>query len=473
LSNRLDKSIWHNAHGQGFVIGNSHLKLVISEMANDKYQFAKTNRFSTFGNRACMANSTHDPLAWIDGALDELDRDGLRRHLAVRGGPQGSRVVIDGRELVNVGSNDYLGLASDERVIAAARAAMEREGLGSGASPLVSGRGEAQAELERRLAEFEGTEAALVFPSGFAANAGVVPALVEQPDAIFGDAKNHASLIDGCRLSKAARFVYPHEDCDALEQLLKRSAGYRRRLIVTDTIFSMDGDIAPLVRLAELAEQYDAMLMVDEAHATGVFGANGRGVVEHLDAGWVMQDAGCGKENSASETQHPASSIQHPHLHDRVHVRVGTLSKALGTGGGFVCGWRSLVEWLANRARSYVFSTAQPAATHAAAVAALDIVRDEPHRRVELLAKAAGIRKRLCEQGWDVGKSTSQIIPIMIGDAERTMRLAGQLRDAGFFVPGIRPPSVPEGESRLRLSVCHHHTPEVLDALLCQLAAIR
>jgi 8-amino-7-oxononanoate synthase len=392
-----------------------------------------------------MPTTTHDPLAWVEGALAELDRDGLRRHLAVRTGPQNSRVVIDGRELINFGSNDYLGLASDERVIGAARAASEREGWGSGASPLVSGRGEAQAELERRLAEFEGTEASLVFPSGFAANAGVVPALVEQPDAIFGDAKNHASLIDGCRLSKAARFVYPHGDCAALEALLKRSADYRRRLIVTDTIFSMDGDLALLPQLAELAERYDAMLMVDEAHATGVFGARGRGVVEHL----------------------------HPQLHDRVHVRVGTLSKALGSGGGFVCGRRSLIEWLANRSRSYVFSTAQPAATHAAAVAALDIVRDEPHRRKELLAKAADVRQRLSKQGWNIGKSASQIIPMVVGDAARTMRLAGQLREAGFFVPGIRPPSVPEGESLLRLSICYHHTDDDLDALLACLTWMR
>lgn len=411
--------------------------------------------------------STHDPLAWIDDALGELERDGLRRQLAVRSGPQTSRVVLDGRELINFGSNDYLGLAADERLIAAVRAAMERDGWGSGASPLVSGRGEVQAELERRLAEFEGTEAALVFASGFAANAGVIPALVDEPDAIFGDAKNHASLIDGCRLSRATRFVYSHGDCEELEALLGRSAGYRRRLIVTDTVFSMDGDLAPLPRLAELAERYDAMLMVDEAHATGVFGANGRGVVEWLDAGCQMLDAG------PSES-HPASSIEHPaSLHDRVHIRVGTLSKAFGAAGGFVCGRRSLIDWLANRARTYVFSTAQPAATNAAAIAALDVAREEPFRRTKLLENCANFRRRLFEQGWDIGRSESQIVPIVIGDAGRTMQLAGQLREAGFFVPGIRPPSVPEGESLLRISLCYHHTPEVIDLLLKQLAAFR
>jgi 8-amino-7-oxononanoate synthase len=389
-----------------------------------------------------MGNA-HDPLAWIDGALESLEQDGLRRHLAVRSGPLSSRIVLDGRALINFGSNDYLGLALDERVIVAARAATQREGWGSGASPLVSGRGEAQAELERRLAEFEGTEAALVFSSGYATNSGVIPALVDQPDAIFGDAKNHASLIDGCRLSKAARFIYPHADCDALEELLKRSGGYRRRLIATDSIFSMDGDIAPLQQLAELAERYDAMLMVDEAHATGVFGEHGSGLVEQFG------------------------------LHEGVHVRIGTLSKALGSGGGFVCGRKSLIDWLANRARSYVFSTAQPAATHAAAMAALDIVRDEPFRRIELLARAAGLRQRLREQGWNVGRSESQIVPIIIGDADTTMRLAGSLREEGFFVPGIRPPSVPVGESLLRLTLAHHHTSEMVDALLSQLTLFR
>jgi 8-amino-7-oxononanoate synthase len=414
-----------------------------------------------------MTISPHDPLAWIEGGLSELERAGLRRHLAMRSGPQTSRVAIDGREFINFGCNDYLGLAADGRVIAAARAAIEREGWGSGASPLVSGRGQAQAELERQLAEFEGAETALVFPSGFATNAGVVPALVDQPDAIFGDAKNHASLIDGCRLSKAARLIYPHGDCDALEQMLRRSAGYRRRLIVTDSVFSMDGDIAPLVQLAELAERYDAMLMVDEAHATGVFGERGRGVVEHLDDGCSMLDVGWADSHRTSNFQHRTS------LHDRVHIRVGTLSKALGSGGGFVCGRRSLIDWLANRARSYVFSTALPAATHAAAIMALDIVREEPQRRRQLLTRAAELRRQLTDQGWNIGRSRSQIIPILIGDTGRTMQLSERLREAGFFVPGIRPPSVPEGESLLRLSLCYHHTPVMIDALVRRLSAER
>ncbi len=387
-------------------------------------------------------------LAWVDEALEELERAGLRRRLGVRGTAQAARVVLDGRELINFGSNDYLGLAADGRLAEAARVASEREGWGGGASPLVSGRSESHAKLERRLADFEGTEAALVFSSGFAANAGIVPALVEEGDAIFCDAKNHASLIDGCRLSRAARFVYRHLDCENLERLLRETGGFRRRLVVTDSLFSMDGDLAPLVEIGEIAERYGAMLMVDEAHATGVFGPGGRGVVEHL-------------------------AMDCPALDDRTHVRVGTLSKALGSGGGFVCGTRSLIDWLANRARTYVFSTAQPPATSAAAAAALEIVEREPERRETLLRNAAALRERLRAAGWNVGASESQIIPIVLGDADRTMRMASALREAGFFVPGIRPPSVPEGESLLRVSLCYHHTPEMIDELVTALSALR
>lgn len=403
-----------------------------------------------------MTRTSHDPLAWIDGKLDRLERAGLRRRLAQRDGPQTATVTLDGRELVNFGSNDYLGLAADPRLAAAAHAAIDRDGWGSGASPLVSGRSASHVELERRLAEFEGTEAALVFPSGFAANAGVIPALVNRRDAIFGDAENHASLIDGCRLSRATWLVYPHGDASALEAMLRDAGRFRRRLIVTDTLFSMGGDFAPLAELAELAERYGAMLMVDEAHATGVYGAHGRGVVEHLSGSVPF----FGSEKKGTD----------PFC---VCIRVGTLSKALGTGGGFVCGRQSLIDWLANRARSYVFSTAQPAATMAAAIAALDIVAQEPQRRVELLERAADLRARLNAQGWNTGRSESQIIPLMVGDADRTMQLAAALREAGFFVPGIRPPSVPVGESLLRLSLCHHHSADMIQALLDALAELR
>jgi 7-keto-8-aminopelargonate synthetase-like enzyme len=418
--------------------------------------------------------TTHDPLAWIDTALDDLERRDLRRRHAVRSGAQSARVTIDGRELINFGSNDYLGLACDPRLAEVARLATEREGWGSGASPLVSGRGDSHAELERRLAEFEGTEAALVFPSGFAANAGIIPALVEEEDAVFGDAKNHASLIDGCRLSKAARFIYPHCDCDALEQMLRDVSHFRRRLIVTDTLFSMDGDLAPLARITELAERYDAMLMLDEAHATGVFGVNGCGVVESLSSltSTTSAPGSAGGLGPVAISTPGRAGGWRANGHSS-HIRIGTLSKALGTGGGFVCGTQSLIDWLANRARTYVFSTAQPPATSAAAIAALDIVQQEPHRRQQLLANAAKLRAQLTEQGWNTGASASQIIPLIVGDAKHTLELAASLRNAGFFIPAIRPPSVPEGESLLRISLCYHHTPEIINALTEQLARIR
>ncbi len=396
----------------------------------------------------------HDPLGWIADELAALEGQGLRRRLIERAGPQGPIVHDASRPLVNFASNDYLGLAADPRLIAAAAKACQAEGWGAGASPLISGHTAAHARLEQRLAEWLGTEAALVFPSGFAANVGAIAALVGRGDAVFGDAKNHASLIDGCRLSRAAVFVYPHGDCAALAEQLQAAHGFRRRLIVTDSLFSMDGDFAPLADLVNLAERFDAMLLVDEAHATGVFGPRGSGLVELFD------------------------------LADRVHVRVGTLSKALGSAGGFVAGSRLLVDWLTNRARSYVFSTAHPPAVCAAALAALDIVRDEPCRRTELLARAGELRARLAADGWNETGDillfknqnipfSSQIIPLIVGDADRTMRLAAALREHGFWVPGIRPPSVPAGESLLRISVSYSHTSEQLTALADTLARLR
>jgi len=362
-------------------------------------------------------------LQWLSSKLDTLKRADLLRTLPPSIGMQGAMVQVEGQELVNFASNDYLSLAADKRLTTAAAEACLLHGVGRGASPLVIGRATVHEKLEERLAALEETEAALLFPTGYAANSGVIPALADRKDLILGDAKNHASIIDGCRLSRAEKQVYPHVDMAALENMLKQSMHFRRRLIVTDTLFSMDGDLAPLPQLAELADRYQAMLMVDDAHATGIFGRQG-----------------CG-----------------------VHVRVGTLSKALGSAGGFVCGSRSLVDWVANRARSYVFSTAQPAAMSAAALVALDIIEEEPQRGKTVLGRAAELRTRLQSQGWNTGHSASQIVPIVVGSPAATMQLAGSLRNRGFLVPGIRPPSVPAGESLLRLSVCYDHTPAMLD----------
>jgi 8-amino-7-oxononanoate synthase len=380
-------------------------------------------------------------LAWIDEELEALDRKHLLRELPAPLGRQGAVIKHGGRELVNFASNDYLGLASDERMVRAAADAIEAGGVGRGSSPLICGRSETHEQLERRLAEFEGTEAALLFPSGFAANAGIVPALVDRGDAIFADAKNHASLIDGCRLSRAETHIYPHGNVDALDRLLGQSHA-RRRLIVTDTLFSMDGDLARLTAIAEAAQRYDAMLLLDEAHATGVFGPHGRGVAEALR----VEGEGV--------------------------IRVGTLSKALGAAGGFVVGSRSLIRWLANRARTYVFSTAQPAAISAAALVALDLVAQEPQRRTGLLAMAAKLRRELQHQGWNTGLSSSQIIPLIIGSPNEAVRLSERLRERGYWVPAIRPPSVPEGESLLRLSLTAGHTAEMVEGLLKALEEI-
>jgi 8-amino-7-oxononanoate synthase len=377
-----------------------------------------------------------DPLDWLDDALHDLSARCLLRHRATRQGPQRpGQIGWDGRTLVNFGSNDYLGLAA-EGLNDAVRETLDRSGWGSGASPLVTGRGEIHVCLEDELAEFEGTEAALLFPSGFAANLATIAAMVSRDDVIFSDALNHASIIDGCRLSGGTIVVYPHRDMAVLRERLRAAGEFRRRLIVTDTLFSMDGDLAPLADLADLAEHHQAMLMVDEAHATGVFGRRGRGVCEHLGV-----EAG-------------------------VHIRVGTLSKALGSIGGFVAGSQRLIDWLANRARAYVFSPAAPEAAAAAARQALRIVQQQPERRYRLLETAADLRDRLRQQGWSIGRSISQIVPVVLGDPARTMERAVQLRRQGLFVPAIRPPTVPPGQSLLRISLCHGHTPQHLQSLL-------
>ncbi|MFO0871858.1 MAG: 8-amino-7-oxononanoate synthase [Pirellulales bacterium] len=381
-------------------------------------------------------------LDWIDDELQTLAALGLRRHATERSGAQQAVVTMDGQTYVNFGSNDYLGLAASAEVTAAVRTALDECGWGSGASPLVTGRDSHHARLEAELADFEGTAAALLFPSGFAANVGAVTALAGRGDLILSDAKNHASLIDGCRLSGARIQIYPHGDMEVLEHFLKQAGSFRRRLLVTDSLFSMDGDLAPLDRLAALAERYRAMLLVDEAHATGVLGEQGRGACELFG------------------------------VEEYVTARVGTLSKALGSSGGFVVGSRSLIDWLANRARSYVFSTAAPGPCAAAGLAALEVVRREPERRRRLLAAATELRHLLARDGWQTGASRSQIIPLFIGTPQRTVELAQQLRTRGFWVPGIRPPTVPDGESLLRISLTCEHTLEQREALRAALRSL-
>lgn len=380
-------------------------------------------------------------LDWIGDKLRKLEARHLKRELRTFAGPCGPVVHRNGVELINFGSNDYLNLSGDPRLGQAVVDAIEHNGWGSGASPLVTGHGELHRQLEEHLAVFEGAEAALLFTSGFAANAGTIAALVGSRDQIFCDERNHASILDGCRLSRAEVLPYRHADAAHLEELLKTNSPAQRRLIVTDSLFSMDGDLAPLAEIAALAERHDAMLLVDEAHATGVFGQQGRGVLEHLRV--------------------DSESI----------IRVGTLSKALGSIGGFVVGARPVIDWLTNRARPYVFSTAMPAAICAAGMRALEIIREEPERRETLLANAGWVREELKRLGWHVG-GDSQIIPVILGDAEATMALSAKLQAQGLLFPGIRPPSVPVGSSLLRISLTSGHTTAMLSRLLDALGKV-
>jgi 8-amino-7-oxononanoate synthase len=364
---------------------------------------------------------------------------------------QGVRVRLRGRDFLNFSSNDYLNLAADPRLARAAAGAARRYGCGGGASPLISGYLPPLRALERDLARWEGTEAALVFSSGFAANLAAVTALAGRPDAVFSDELNHASLIDGCRLSRAGVHVYRHADLSHLEELLRREGGARRRLIVTDTLFSMDGDLAPLAGLVELACHYDCLLLIDEAHATGVLGEGGRGAVELLPPS-ARADA------------------------DRI-IKVGTLSKALGAQGGFVCGSRRLVQWLVNHARPYIYSTALAPPAAAAARRAVQIVQDEPERRRQLLTLADLLRSWLREDGYadNIGprRSRGQIVPLVVGEARAAVALSRRLQEHGLLVPAIRPPSVPVGTARLRISLTAGHTEDDVHRLAEALRRVR
>jgi len=380
-------------------------------------------------------------LAWIDRELEALEAKGLRRALEPLEGPQGAVVEVGGRRLVNLCSNDYLGLASDPRLVAAAVEATRREGAGAGAARLVAGDLPIHGALERRLAAFKGTEAALLFSSGYHANAGVLAALADREDAIFSDRLNHASIVDGCRLSLAKTHRYPHRDLGALSRLLAGTRA-RRKLVVTDAVFGMDGDVAPLAAIADLCEQHGAMLYVDEAHATGILGPTG--------AGWAEAEG----------------------VTDRVDVLMGTLGKALGSFGAFVAGSRPLADWLTSRARTFVFTTALPPAACGAALAALDVVAAEPERRARLHALAARMKAGLDALGFDVAAVVAPIFPVVLREEALALEASRRMRERGWFVRAIRPPTVPQGTSRLRVSLTAAHTEEQVDGFLADLRAV-
>jgi len=366
--------------------------------------------------------------------LQELRERSLLRSLRFAQSAQGTRMVVGGREVCAFCSNDYLGLASDRRVRQAAKEAVDRYGAGAGASRLVNASLEIHRELEERLAQFEGTEAALVFPSGYAANLGAICALVGRGDAIFVDRLNHASIIDGARLSGARLLPYKHCDPEHLEQLLRRYTGFRRRLVVTDGVFSMDGDIAPLPELVEVCRRHGAFLMVDEAHGTGVLGEGGRGAAEHFG------------------------------LRGEIDVLMGTLSKAVGAQGGYIAGSRELIDTLVNRARAFVFTTAICPAACGAALEGLRIIEAEPERRRRLRENARLLR-RLLGIATTGAEGEVPIIPVVLGEAQEALRASARLLERGFWVPAIRPPSVPRGTARLRITVCSEHRAEEIEGL--------
>ncbi len=365
---------------------------------------------------------------WMQTEYAELEEAGLVRHLRTVMSPPTDVITLDGNYVVNLGSNNYLGLSMHHRVISAAASAAMVYGAGASGSRLLSGNIEHYTTLETNLAKTKGTEAALVFSSGYAANTSIIPVLVGEGDLILSDALNHASIIDGCRLSRATKKVYRHCDVEHLKTLLAEPAGFRRRLIVTDGVFSMDGDIAPLPEIYEAALNYNAMLLIDDAHGFGVLGKDGSGTVSHFG------------------------------LEGQNIIQMGTLSKAIGGLGGYVAGSRVLIDLLINRARGFIFTTGLPPATLAAADAALNVMRTSRNLRRQLLKHAETMKAALTNLGYTLLPSQTQILPVILGEPQRATDVAEALLAADVFAPAIRPPAVPAGTSRLRVTVMATHT---------------
>lgn len=371
---------------------------------------------------------------WLSERIDKTKAAGRYRKVRTMNSAPLSKVVIDGQRQLVFSSNNYLGLANDPRLIYAAETILHEFGVGSSGSRLTTGHTDWHHKLEKKIAHFKQTEAALLFSSGFLANVGVLSSLPEKGDVILSDQLNHASIIDGCRLSKAETVVYHHIDMDDLEAKLKATATYHRRFIVTDGVFSMDGTTAPLDQIIPLAKRYNAYVIVDDAHATGVLGKTGRGTSEYFGV--------------------------HP------DVMIGTLSKAIGTEGGFVAGSKVLIDFLLNHARTFIFQTAMPPAICAASYAALEMIEDSNSKREQLYSNVEKIKTSLIEMGYTVKGEMTPIIPVIIGDANEAVIFADRLQENGIFAPAIRPPTIPKGESRIRLTVTSDHTKKEIDYLL-------
>ncbi len=373
--------------------------------------------------------------------ISRIRQAGLYRQMKVCHSPQGARVKAGNREVLMLSSNSYLGLCTDTRLKEAARKAVEMYGTGAGGSRLISGTSPIHRELEAQVAFFKGTEDALIFSSGYMANAGVISSVADKNWVIYSDRLNHASIIDGCRLSGAQTVVYEHGDVNDLENKIRRYPS-KQGLIVTDALFSVDGDLAPLPALVATARRHGLLLMVDEAHATGVLGKNGGGAAELFG------------------------------IKDGIDISTGTFSKALASEGGFVAGSAALIDYLINTARSFIFSTAMPPAGAAVSLAALDIVRTEPQRRSTLMERAAWLRDSLGRAGFDVANHPTQIISLILGEPRTATTFSDRLMERGIFVTAIRPPTVPAGTSRLRISLMATHTRGDLEYAVSEITAV-
>jgi glycine C-acetyltransferase len=377
-----------------------------------------------------------DPLAYLGEELDSLKQQNLYRRLRILEDEQKAHTTFDHRSVVNLSSNNYLGLTTHPRLRARALEATERFGVGSGSVRTIAGTMEIHMELERRLAEFKKVEAVVVFQSGFAANAGTVSAILSRDDVVISDELNHASIIDGCRLSRAAIKVFPHKDVEAALRIVKDLPAGQRKLLITDGVFSMDGDLGPLPALCEVAESTGCIMMVDDAHASGVFGANGRGTVDHFG------------------------------MHGRVDIQVGTLSKAMGALGGYVAGSRPLIEFLYHRARPFLFSTSHPPGVAATCLAALDVLVEEPEIMERLWDNTRFFKAGLVRLGFNTGLSESPITPVIAGDSAKANRLSDRLFEEGVFAQAIGYPTVAKDKARVRTIVTATHTREDLQYAL-------
>lgn len=384
-----------------------------------------------------MNTSRTDPLAYLGEQIEEWKRAGTYQRLRILQGPSAAESHFDNKDVINLASNNYLGLTTHPKLIEAAIEATRKYGAGSGAVRTISGTMDLHMQLEERIAKFKNVEACVVFQSGFAANAGTVSAVLGSEDHIVSDQLNHASIIDGARLSRAKIHVYPHKDFEAAGRILAELDGASgRRLLITDGVFSMDGDIGPLPQLCDLAERHGAIMMVDDAHSSGVLGRNGRGTIDHF------------------------------RLHGRVDIQVGTLSKAIGVLGGYVCGTRDLIDFLYHRARPFLFSTSHPPAVTAACLAAFDILENEPERIEKLWENTRYFKKGLVDAGFDTGISETPITPVIVGEAAKAFQFSAELFKEGVLATGIGFPTVAKDKARVRTIVTATHTQAQLDQAL-------